>query len=58
MPGRHEPGTGEINYANIFRAIDESGYAGYIGLEFVPQAGTDAALAAVQRLVDQAQRGR
>ena len=58
VPGRHEPGTGEINYANVLRAIDESGYAGYIGLEFVPQAGTDAALAAVQRLVDQAQSGR
>ena len=58
VPGRHEPGTGEINYANVLRAIDESGYGGYIGLEFVPQAGTDASLAAVQRLVDQAQSGR
>lgn len=37
VPGRHEPGTGEINYANVFRKIDELGYRGFIGLEFKPQ---------------------
>ncbi|NLA77243.1 MAG: hypothetical protein GX851_05355, partial [Clostridiales bacterium] len=35
-PGRHEPGTGEINYKNVFSAIDKSGYDGYIGLEYEP----------------------
>jgi hydroxypyruvate isomerase len=35
-PGRHEPGTGEINYKNVFAAIDELGYSGYIGLEYSP----------------------
>nr|MDO8134028.1 TIM barrel protein [Candidatus Njordarchaeum guaymaensis] len=36
VPGRHEPGTGEINYRNIFRFLDESGYRDYISLEFMP----------------------
>ena len=35
-PGRHEPGTGEINYPFIFKEIDALGYQGYIGLEYVP----------------------
>ena len=35
-PGRNEPGTGEINYANIFKAIKATGYQGYVGLEFFP----------------------
>ncbi|MCL2512727.1 MAG: TIM barrel protein [Oscillospiraceae bacterium] len=37
-PGRKEPGTGEINFANVFKTISESGYAGYPGLEYVPSA--------------------
>ncbi|MFA7693714.1 MAG: TIM barrel protein [Candidatus Hydrogenedentales bacterium] len=32
-PGRKEPGTGELNYANIFNAIKETGYDGYVALE-------------------------
>ena len=33
-PGRHEPGTGELNYRNIFKAIYETGYRGLISAEF------------------------
>lgn len=33
-PGRHEPGTGELNYKNIFKAIDASGYKGVVSSEF------------------------
>ncbi len=36
VPGRHEPGTGEINYGNIFRAIVKAGYTGCLGLEMWP----------------------
>ena len=36
VPGRHEPGTGEIHYGNVFRAIRETGYTGYVGMEYVP----------------------
>jgi hydroxypyruvate isomerase len=39
-PGRHEPGTGEINYAFLFRHIDRLGYGGWIGCEYRPLAGT------------------
>ncbi len=43
-PGRNEPGTGEINYPFLFRHIDRIGYAGWIGCEYKPRAGTDAGL--------------
>jgi hydroxypyruvate isomerase len=36
VPGRHAPGTGEINYANIFRKLGELGYSRYMAMEFVP----------------------
>tara|TARA_Y200000002_G_C22486315_1_gene581023 strand:- start:576 stop:815 length:240 start_codon:yes stop_codon:yes gene_type:complete len=39
-PGRHEPGTGEINYPFIFSKLDELGYKGWIGCEYRPIAGT------------------
>lgn len=35
-PGRHEPGTGEMNYANIYKAITKAGYEGYITMEYLP----------------------
>ena len=44
VPGRHEPGTGEINYPNVLRAIDDAGYQGYVALEYVPGDGTEAGL--------------
>jgi len=43
-PGRNEPGTGEINYPNLFRFIDEAGYTGWIGCEYKPANGTDAGI--------------
>lgn len=44
VPGRHEPGTGEINYANVLRAISDTGYNGYVGLEFMPTKDPKQAL--------------
>lgn len=44
VPGRHEPGTGEINYPNVFSTLDQLGYEGYIGLEYRPSGDTDASL--------------
>ena len=39
-PGRHEPGTGEINYPFLFDFIDGLNYAGGIGCEYVPDSDT------------------
>ncbi len=43
-PGRHEPGTGEINFTNLFRFIDEAGYEGWIGCEYIPAGKTEEGL--------------
>jgi hydroxypyruvate isomerase len=39
-PGRHEPGTGEINYPFLFDRIDKLGYGGWIGCEYNPKTTT------------------
>jgi hydroxypyruvate isomerase len=43
-PGRHQPGTGEINYRFLFSFIDRVGYDGFIGLEYVPDGITEQTL--------------
>ncbi|HJW23883.1 MAG TPA: hydroxypyruvate isomerase [Rhodocyclaceae bacterium] len=43
-PGRHEPGTGEINYPYLFDLLDRLGYDGWVGCEYKPKAGTEAGL--------------
>ena len=43
-PGRHEPGTGEINYPFLFDTLDRLGYQGWIGCEYKPQTTTAAGL--------------
>ncbi|RJF96618.1 hydroxypyruvate isomerase [Noviherbaspirillum cavernae] len=40
VPERHEPDTGEINYAYLFRLLDELGYDGWLGCEYRPAKGT------------------
>jgi hydroxypyruvate isomerase len=45
VPGRHEPGTGEIGWEHVFRRIDELGYAGWIGCEYNPVGDTVEGLA-------------
>lgn len=49
-PGRHEPGSGEINYAFLFDFIDRSGFDGWIGCEYKPAGDTRAGLAWRERL--------
>jgi len=44
VPGRYEPGSGEINYANVFKVIDELNFDGYVGLEFRPPDTSEAAV--------------
>jgi hydroxypyruvate isomerase len=43
-PGRNEPGTGEINYAWLFKHLDAIGYTGWIGCEYKPATSTVAGL--------------
>ncbi len=52
VPGRHEPGTGEINYRNVFKAIYELGdrYQGYVALEYGHLAPLEQNLADVRKL--------
>lgn len=49
-PGRHEPGTGEIDYRAFFAAVRESGYGGFVGLEFRPIGDHGPAVVATQAL--------
>lgn len=44
VPGRHEPGTGEINYPAIARALAAMGYTGPVALEAWPEADSEQAL--------------
>jgi hydroxypyruvate isomerase len=43
-PGRKQPGTGELNYKNIFKAIHETGYDGFVALECGNTASLEEAL--------------
>jgi hydroxypyruvate isomerase len=43
-PGRHQPGTGEIDFPALFALLDRAGYAGCVGLEYVPTPTTAASL--------------
>ncbi|UYO01398.1 MAG: TIM barrel protein [Devosia sp.] len=44
MPGRHEPGSGQVDYAAVFAAIAEGGYGGWVGAEYRPAGGTSSGL--------------
>jgi len=44
VPGRHEPGTGEINFKNINKKLDEVNYKGIVGFEFEPTTPTEESL--------------
>lgn len=52
-PGRHEPGTGEINYAFLFDWLDRLGYSGYIGCEYKPRTTTLEGLAWLREIAGQ-----
>jgi hydroxypyruvate isomerase len=43
-PGRHEPGSGEINYPFLFAHLDRIGYRGWVGCEYKPASTTEAGL--------------
>jgi hydroxypyruvate isomerase len=49
-PGRHEPGTGEINCPFLFAHLDRIGWRGFVGCEYKPAGATEEGLAWRQRL--------
>jgi hydroxypyruvate isomerase len=48
-PGRHQPGTGRLPIARYLAALDEAGYAGWVGLEYVPDGRTEDSFAWLPR---------
>jgi hydroxypyruvate isomerase len=44
VPGRHEPLDTEVNYPSVFDAIAQTGYDGYIGLEYGPSIDPEESL--------------
>src|SRR5258708_38189037 len=48
VPGRHEPGTGEINYENIFKKLGQLKYDRYAAMEFLPTGDPVASLRAAR----------
>jgi hydroxypyruvate isomerase len=54
VPGRHQPGTGEINYANIYRKLAQLKYDRYAAMEFKPDGDPVAILRAAREQVVQA----
>jgi hydroxypyruvate isomerase len=58
VPGRHQPGTGEINYASIFRKLAELKYDRYAAMEFMPAGDPVATLRTAREQVAQAVAAR
>jgi hydroxypyruvate isomerase len=54
VPGRHEPGTGEIHHENVFRAIHQTGFSGFVAMEYVPSRDSMTTLAEVRALAAKA----
>ncbi len=50
VPGRHEPGTGEINYKSIFRKLFELNYRGVVAMEFLPTSDPVGKLRAAREM--------
>lgn len=51
VPGRHQPGSGELNYAVIFEKLRRAGYNGYVGLEFSPTIPSKVAASQALELI-------
>lgn len=58
IPGRGEPGTGEIDWLRLLSRLRGAGYQGTVGFEYMPQQDDVASLAAVKALIDEVQTTR
>jgi len=52
VPGRHEPGTGEIHHPSVFRALREVGFQGFVAMEYVPLQDAVKTLREVRKMVE------
>jgi hydroxypyruvate isomerase len=50
VPGSHEPGTGELNYDNVVKALDSLGYTGSVGFELLPSESGEKPFEAMKRI--------
>ncbi len=50
VPGRHEPGTGEINFANVMKTLQELNYDGVIGFELTPLHDSKKAVRSIKNI--------
>ena len=50
VPGRHQPGTGEVDFAALFQTIDDSGYDGWVSLEYIPEGPTESGFGLLREL--------
>jgi hydroxypyruvate isomerase len=51
VPGRHEPGTGELNFTNILKRLDQVHYQGFIGFELYPMKNSATAIQAIRNVM-------
>jgi hydroxypyruvate isomerase len=51
VPGRHQPGTGEINYGNIYKKLAQLNYKHNVAMEFIPVGDQVAMLQAAKAMV-------
>lgn len=56
VPGRHEPGSGSIDWPRQLHALRAAGYAGPLGLEYIPIRDTESSLAFIRRFIDRPDR--
>lgn len=54
VPGRHEPGTGEISFPNVLSAVRSAGYTGCVGMEMVPTGDPVEAIRSTARMIERA----
>jgi len=52
VPGRHEPGTGEIDYGNVFKSISKAGFRDYVAMEYDPSRDALETLREVKKLYE------
>lgn len=55
IPGRHEPGSGEVDWPDLVRTLLDLGYRGPVGLEYMPTTKTGASLSFFESVLRQEQ---